>query len=274
MKSINNYTIYIILIIFFHGNILHSNEKNSTLTIQSTTSTRDSGFYDYIMPFFHKKFNIKTKVIAVGTGQAINNARNCDGDILIVHSKQDEEDFISKGYGIERKNLMYNDFVIIGPKHDPLKLKDSISLQRVILEILQGSEKFISRGDDSGTHKAEIRIWTNVQKDFNNFKKNNLYLETGQGMGATLNIAIGLNAYTFADRATWINFKNKQNHIIIYENDSLLKNQYGIILVSNKKCKNINTKSSKIFYDWILSSEGKKLIHNYRINNYQLFFTD
>ena len=274
MKSITRNITYILLIIFSHASATYSDNSSSTLIIQSTTSTRDSGLYDYLIPHFNEKFNIKVKVIAVGTGQAINNARNCDGDILIVHSRQDEEIFIKDGYGTKRENLMYNDFVIVGPKSDPLNILNYESLKMATKQIALGTEKFISRGDDSGTHKAEMRIWKDIKDDFNKFKQSKLYLETGQGMGSTLNITVGLNAYTFVDRATWLNFKNKQNHIIVYEKDPRMKNQYGIILVNADKCKNINKKSSMIFYDWILSTEGKNLINNYQINGKQLFFAE
>ena len=266
------YKLLILLFIFFLN--INSFAKEGVITVASTTSTHDTGLLKSINKEFTNKFNIKVNVISLGTGQAINNARNCDGDILIVHSRQDEEIFIKDGYGTKRENLMYNDFVIVGPKGDPLNILNYESLKMATKQIALGSEKFISRGDDSGTHKAEMRIWKDIKDDFNKFKQTKLYLETGQGMGSTLNIAVGLNAYTFVDRATWLNFKNKQNHIIVYEKDPRMKNQYGIILVNADKCKNINKKSSMIFYDWILSTEGKNLINNYQINGKQLFFAE
>ena len=263
----------IIILVFLYPIISASEVNNliNELTIQSTTSTRDSGFYDYIIPKFTEEYSIKVKVIAVGTGQAINNAKNCDGDILIVHSKDDEMRFMNNGYGLNRKKLMYNDFIIIGPKNDPLDISTTDD-PIIVFDRLFNNNKFISRGDDSGTHRAEINMWKKFGYQPEIFSQQ-FYYETGQGMGATLNIAIGLNAYTFTDRATWINFKNKGNHRIVFQDTNLLFNQYGIIRVSNEKCPNVNVKASQIFYNWILSDIGKKLITEYKVNNEQLFFT-
>tara|TARA_B100001769_G_C22064639_1_gene572817 strand:+ start:463 stop:1287 length:825 start_codon:yes stop_codon:yes gene_type:complete len=251
-----------------------ADETNSVdeLIIQSTTSTRDSGFYDYIIPKFNEKYSIIVKVIAVGTGQAINNARNCDGDILIVHSKEEEMNFIDSGHGTNRETLMYNDFIIIGPKSDPLNLS-SLYDPAIVFGKLSNGHKFISRGDDSGTHRAEIKTWEKFDYNPDEFSQQ-FYYETGQGMGATLNIAIGLNAYTFTDRATWIHFKNKANHKIVFQNNRLLSNEYGIILVNPEHCPDINLASAKLFQEWILSDNGRMLINNYKIDNKQLFYAE
>ena len=243
------------------------------LIIQSTTSMRDSGFHDYILPFFNKKYDANIKVITVGTGQAINNAKNCDGDILIVHSKKDEEKFVEDGYGSQRKGLMYNDFVIIGPSSDPLNLKNSETLRDIVTKIYNGSGKFISRGDDSGTHKAELKMWKRFNFNPDNFTKKEFYYETGQGMGSTLNITIGLDAYSFTDRATWINFKNKANHVILFEKDAFLRNEYGIVMINVNKCKDINFNLAKTFFNWMVSVEAKELINKYKIKGQQLFYT-
>ena len=270
--------IYIIkIMIIFSISCLYINPSNSdekyeeNLIIQSTTSTRDSGFYGHILPEFEKLYRVNVKVVAYGTGQAINNAKNCNADILIVHSFNDEVDFVKKGYGTKRSNLMYNDFIIIGPEEDPLNIASEKNVKNVFKKIMAGNSKFISRGDDSGTHKAETKIWEAI----NFFPKNKdhvSYFESGQGMGSTINIAIGMNAYTFTDRATWINFKNKLRHKVLFEKDPLLFNQYGIIQVNPKRCPNVNLPLSKIFKKWILSDYGKKLIESYKINDEQLFF--
>tara|TARA_B110000444_G_C18850918_1_gene605525 strand:- start:6712 stop:7539 length:828 start_codon:yes stop_codon:yes gene_type:complete len=259
------------LLLLFSNLSFSSERKQDDLVIQSTTSTRDSGFYKFILPEFEKLYKIKVKVVAYGTGQAIVNAKNCNADILIVHSIDDEIDFIKKGYGVDRENLMYNDFVIIGPKDDPLNITKERDIRKVFENISLGDIRFISRGDDSGTHKSEIRVWdaAEINPKNNNY---NFYYESGQGMGSTINIAIGMNGYTYTDRATWLNFKNKLNHKILFEKDSLLFNQYGIIRVNKKICPNVNEISSKIFYDWMLSDHGKRLIESYKVKNKQLFF--
>ena len=259
------------LLPLFSNLLLASEQNKSNLIIQSTTSTRDSGFYKFILPEFEKLYKIKVKVVAYGTGQAIVNAKNCNADILIVHSLDDEINFIKKGYGVDRKNLMYNDFVIIGPKDDPLGIAKEKNINKTFENIAFGKIRFISRGDDSGTHKAEIKIWKEVKIDPKN-NNYNFYYESGQGMGSTINIAIGMNAYTYTDRATWLNFKNKLNHKILFEKDPLLFNQYGIIRVNKKRCPNVNDIQAKIFYNWILSDHGKILIESYKLNNEQLFF--
>jgi tungstate transport system substrate-binding protein len=264
--------IYICILLPLFSNLSLSGEKNEgELIIQSTTSTRDSGFYKFILPEFEKLYKIKVKVVAYGTGQAIVNAKNCNADILIVHSLDDEIDFVKKGYGVAREDLMYNDFVVIGPKDDPFNIAKEKNINEAFKNISSGNIRFISRGDDSGTHKAEIKIWEAAEIDPKN-NNYNFYYESGQGMGSTINIAIGMNGYTYTDRATWLNFKNKLNHKILFENDFLLFNQYGIIRVNKKRCPNVNNTQAKIFYNWILSDRGRTLIKSYKVNNEQLFF--
>tara|TARA_B100000287_G_scaffold300617_1_gene283768 strand:+ start:1557 stop:2402 length:846 start_codon:yes stop_codon:yes gene_type:complete len=261
-----------ILLCFFTLISFYANANDRELIIQSTTSTRDSGFYEFIVPKFNELYQISVKVISVGTGQAILNAKNCDGDILIVHSKADEDNFVNSGYGSIRKNLMYNDYVVIGPSNVSSNFSNYSNVTEVFKNILTYSI-FVSRGDDSGTHKAEKRIWNISTINPSSHSKDN-YLETGQGMGATLNIAIGLNAYTLSDRATWLNFKNKSDHKIVYEKDPLLFNQYGITIINDRKCPNINKEAAVLFFNWITSDEAKKLINSYRVNGFQLFFTE
>ncbi|MAM05803.1 MAG: sulfate transporter [Flavobacteriales bacterium] len=257
--------IYIIIILPFTTILAEE------LRILSTTSTRDSGLYSYLLPIFDQKYNINSHVIATGTGHAIKNAENCNGDILITHAKKLEDEFVDNGYGKIRSNLMYNDFVLVGPSSDPIKLSTSTNLSDALSKIYQFMPFFISRGDESGTHLSELHIWDTLIKIKPNPSVNRWYLETGQGMGATLNVAVGMNAYTYTDRATWLKFKNKQNHVILFENDSLLRNQYGIVLISNEHCKDINHNGAAIFYNWITSNEGQQYISKYMLNNRSLF---
>ena len=241
------------------------------IILQSTTSTQNSGLYDYILPKFTEYNDIDVRVVAVGTGQAIKNAQNCDGDVLIVHSKVSEEIFVKSGYGIYRKDLMYNDFVIIGPENDPAKVKSSDNAFEAFKKIFNERAIFASRGDESGTHKAEIKIWNNLNMSTNDFN-GGWYRELGLGMGATLNVAVQMDAYVLSDRATWLAFKNKRQHLILFEGDESLFNQYGIIPVNPNKCPSVKTNLSKIFIDWILSMEGQNFISSYKKNGQQLFF--
>ena len=253
--------------------ISHTNaySKNDFITIQSTTSTVNSGLYDHILPIFINKHNINVKVVSVGTGQAIKNASRCDADILIVHSKKDEEEFVSNGYGEKRFDLMYNDFVIIGPSKNKVDISSSDDLKQVLKKIKDSKVKFVSRGDNSGTHKKEKELWQKISVEKSFFNEKN-YIEVGQGMGSTLNIAIEVDGYVLSDRATWINFKNKKNHEIIFEDDKNLFNQYGIIKISKDNCPNTKNKLASIFLNWIVSKDGQDSITSFRIENKQLFF--
>ena len=270
-----NFNIYFIMIFLFSMFINIYCYKPSFgkeyIILQSTTSTQNSGLYDYILPQFIKKNGIDVRVVAVGTGQAIKNAQNCDGDVLIVHSKDSEENFVRSGFGLYRKNLMYNDFVIIGPENDPAKVKSSGNAFEAFKKIFNERAIFASRGDESGTHKTEIKIWNNLNMSTNDFN-GGWYRELGLGMGATLNVAVQMDAYALSDRATWLAFKNKRQHLILFEGDESLFNQYGIIPVNPNKCPSVKTNLSKIFIDWILSMEGQNLISSYKKNGQQLFF--
>ena len=270
-----NFNIYFITIFLFSMFINIYCYKPSFgkeyIILQSTTSTQNSGLYDYILPEFIKKNGIDVRVVAVGTGQAIKNAQNCDGDVLIVHSKDSEENFVRSGFGLYRKNLMYNDFVIIGPENDPAKVKSSGNAFEAFKKIFNERAIFASRGDESGTHKTEIKIWNNLNMSTNDFN-GGWYRELGLGMGATLNVAVQMDAYALSDRATWLAFKNKRQHLILFEGDESLFNQYGIIPVNPNKCPSVKTNLSKIFIDWILSMEGQNLISSYKKNGQQLFF--
>ena len=270
-----NFNIYFITIFLFSMFINIYCYKPSFgkeyIILQSTTSTQNSGLYDYILPQFIKKNGIDVRVVAVGTGQAIKNAQNCDGDVLIVHSKDSEENFVRSGFGLYRKNLMYNDFVIIGPENDPAKVKSSSNAFEAFKKIFNERAIFASRGDESGTHKTEIKIWNNLNMSTNDFN-GGWYRELGLGMGATLNVAVQMDAYALSDRATWLAFKNKRQHLILFEGDESLFNQYGIIPVNPNKCPSVKTNLSKIFIDWILSMEGQNFISSYKKNGQQLFF--
>ena len=241
------------------------------ITLQSTTSTQNSGLYDYILPIFSDKYNIDVRVVAVGTGQAIKNAQNCDGDVLIVHSQTSEENFVESGYGLYRQNLMYNDFIIIGPYNDPAEINSSQNAFEVFKKIYNAKSVFSSRGDESGTHKAEIKIWNEINLETNKFN-GNWYRELGLGMGATLNVAVQMDAYTLSDRATWLAFNNKRNHKILFEGDKSLFNQYGIIPVNPRKCPTVKFNLSEKFIYWMLSKEGQNKIASFKINGHQLFF--
>ena len=241
------------------------------ITLQSTTSTQNSGLYDYILPIFSDKYNIDVRVVAVGTGQAIKNAQNCDGDVLIVHSQTSEENFVESGYGLYRQNLMYNDFIIIGPYNDPAEINSSQNAFEVFKKIYNSKSVFSSRGDESGTHKAEIKIWNEINLETNKFN-GNWYRELGLGMGATLNVAVQMDAYALSDRATWLAFNNKRDHKVLFEGDKSLFNQYGIIPVNPKKCPTVKFNLSEKFIYWMLSKEGQNKIASFKVNGHQLFF--
>ncbi len=241
------------------------------IILQSTTSTKNSGLYEHILPLFTKKTGIEVRVVAVGTGQAIKNARNGDGDVLLVHSKADEEKFIAEGFGVKRFDVMYNDFVIIGPSNDPAGIAGSRNVQDALAKITSANAQFTSRGDNSGTHKKELRLWRETGLD-PTVHSGNWYREMGSGMGATINAAVVMNAYTLADRGTWISFGNKVDHAILLQGDDALFNQYGVILVNPKKHPHVRANKGQTFIDWITSPEGQRAIEGYRLNGEQLFF--
>lgn len=241
------------------------------ITVQSTTSTRDSGLYDFILPKFKEVSGITVNVVSVGTGQAIRNARDCNGDVLLVHSKPDEEKFVADGYGIKRHDLMYNDFVIIGPNADPAGIKGMTSVMKALQRLAETESSFASRGDDSGTNKAELRLWEQAGIDPKP-DSGEWYLETGSGMGKTLNVAVGRNAYVMSDRATWTKYGNKQDHVIVVEGDPPLFNQYGVAAVNPEKCPDVKVEAAGEFVNWLISDEGQKAIGDYRIGDMQVFF--
>ena len=244
---------------------------NPFIILQSTTSTQNSGLYDYLLPHFTAKNGIEVRVVAVGTGQALRNAEKCDGDILITHSKTDEIEFVKNGFGTERLNLMYNDFVVLGPANDPANIASAKTVYDALQQIFASQSKFASRGDNSGTHKAEKRLWKAANLTIDS-AANNWYLETGLGMGATLNFAVQTDAYTLSDRATWLSFANRAGHKILFQGQPPLFNQYGVVPVSNSHCPNAKYEFAQQFTDWLVSSDGQNIIASYTLNGAQLFF--
>ena len=241
------------------------------IVVQSTTSTQNSGLFDHILPMFTKKTGIEVRVVAVGTGQAIKNAANGDGDVLFVHAKPAEEKFVADGQGVKRFDVMYNDFVIVGPAADPAKVGGSRDVTAALKSIAGAGAAFASRGDDSGTHKKERALWKESGVD-PSAASGQWYRETGSGMGATLNVAVGMGAYALTDRATWIAFKNRGDFAIQVEGDPRLFNQYGIILVNKNKHPSVKADLGQQFVDWVLCDEGQKAIASYKRNGEQLFY--
>jgi len=241
------------------------------ILVQSTTSTQNSGLYEYLLPKFEKKTGIQVRVVAVGTGQAIKNAMNCDGDVLLVHAKKSELKFVASGYGVKRYDLMYNDFIIVGPAGDPAHVAGMKDAVAALKKIAAAKVTFLSRGDDSGTNKKEMALWKKAGIDVKK-ASGTWYRETGSGMGATINSAVGMEAYTLTDRATWIAFKNRGDLKIAVQGDKDLFNQYGITLINKSKCPAVKSKLGLVFMNYLLSPHGQKVIAAYRRKNQQLFF--
>mgnify|MGYP001995358213 CR=1 FL=1 len=248
-----------------------STADNPFIILQSTTSTQNSGLYNHLLPHFTAKSGIDVRVVAVGTGQALRNAEKCDGDVLVVHSKADEVKFVENGFGTKRTDLMYNDFVVLGPVNAPANVAKATTVYEAFQRISSSQSAFASRGDNSGTHKAEKRLWKASVLTIDS-AVDNWYLETGLGMGATLNFAVQANAYTLSDRATWLSFANQANHKILFQGQPPLFNQYGVVPVSKSHCHNAKYELAKKFTDWLVSPVGQNLIANYKQNGAQLFF--
>ena len=245
--------------------------QEGAIIVQSTTSTANSGLYDHLLPIFRDRTGIQVNVVAVGTGQAIKNAENCDGDVLLVHAKASEEKFVADGFGTERTDLMYNDFVIVGPADDPAGIGGTTDVKGALAKIAAAAAPFASRGDDSGTHKKEMALWSAAGIDPTG-ASGDWYRETGSGMGATLNTAIGMGAYVLTDRATWISFRNRQDFVIAVEGDEEMFNQYGVIPVDPARCPAVNAEAAQVFADWLVSAEGQAAIADYKLDGQQLFF--
>jgi tungstate transport system substrate-binding protein len=241
------------------------------ITVASTTSTADSGLFNHLLPAFRAKTGIEVRVISQGTGQALDTGRRGDADVVLVHARAQEDRFVAEGFGVERKPVMYNDFVLIGPKADPAGVKGTTDVLSALRAIVAKQGVFISRGDRSGTHAAELALWKDAGVDLGT-AKGAWYREIGQGMGAALNMAAALNAYVLADRGTWISFKNRADLAIVSERDARLFNQYGVILVNPARHPHVKRADGQAFIDWLVSPEGQKTIADYRIEGQQLFF--
>ena len=245
--------------------------QDKFITVASTTSTENSGLFGYLLPMFQDETGIEVRVVAVGTGQAIELARNGDADVLFVHHKTSEEHFVADRFGVERHDVMYNDYVVVGPASDPAGVKGSKDVVDAMGKIAGAEAPFASRGDDSGTHKAELALWDEAGIDVAG-ASGTWYRETGSGMGPTLNTAAGMDAYALTDRGTWLSFDNRQNLEIAIEGDPRLFNQYGIILVSPEKHPHVKADLGQTFIDWVLSDEGQEAIGAFEINGQRAFF--
>ena len=248
-----------------------SRAADDFIIVQSTTSTQNSGLFEHILPLFTEKTGIEVRVVAVGTGQALKNAEKGDGDVVLVHSQPDEEKFVTDGWGVKRYPVMYNDFIIVGPAADPAGIAGIKQAPDALKKIATVQSLFASRADNSGTHKAELKLWQ--QAGVNpKASSGSWYLETGSGMGATLNTAVGKQAYALTDRGTWLAFANKDDFKVLVEGDDKLFNQYGVILVNPAKHPNVKAKEGQAFIDWLTGPEGQAAIADYKIDGQQLFF--
>jgi tungstate transport system substrate-binding protein len=246
------------------------NAQEKSIVVSSTTSTEQSGLFGFILPIFKMKTGIDVKVVAVGTGQALDIGRRGDADVVFVHDKPAEEKFVAEGYATQRNEVMYNDFVLIGPKSDPAKIGGGKDIQAAFKKIASSQAPFVSRGDKSGTHAAELRYWKDAGIAI--APGTNWYKETGSGMGPALNTASAMNGYILADRATWLTFKNRGDLAILVQGDPKLFNQYGVMLVNPAKFPNVKKADGQAFIDWILSKNGQDVIASYQVGGEQLFF--
>ena len=244
--------------------------QDRAIVVASTTSTQDSGLFGYLLPLFKAKTNIDVKVIAQGTGQALDTARRGDADVVFVHAKSQEEKFLAEGFGVKRFDVMYNDFVLIGPKGDPAGVKGK-DIETALKAIQAKGAPFVSRGDKSGTHSAELALWKQAGIDIA-MTKGPWYREIGQGMGAALNTAGAMDGYVLSDRGTWISFRNRGDLEITVEGDRRLFNQYGVMLVNPDKYPSVKQALGQAFIDWLISAEGQAVIGGYKIDGQQLFF--
>jgi tungstate transport system substrate-binding protein len=245
--------------------------QEKSIVVASTTSTQDSGLFEQILPLFKANTGIDVKVVAQGTGQALDTGRRGDADVVFVHAKPAEEKFLAEGHGVRRYPVMYNDFILVGPQSDPARVKGTKDIVAALKAIKDKNAAFISRGDRSGTHQAELNLWQlagiNIAAE-----KGPWYKDIGQGMGAALNTAAATNSYLLSDRGTWLSFKNKDDLAIVVEGDRRLFNQYGVMLANPQKHPSVKKELGQQFIDWLISPEGQKAIADYKINGDQLFY--
>jgi tungstate transport system substrate-binding protein len=247
--------------------------QERSIIVASTTSTEQSGLFGFILPHFSARTGIRVNVVAVGTGQALDIGRRGDADVVFVHDRPAEEKFMAEGFGVKRFDVMYNDFVVIGPKADPARISGGKDVIEAFRKIAAARAPFISRGDRSGTHAAELRYWKDAGIDIDAVK-GPWYRDIGQGMGPALNIAASSNAYLLADRGTWLSFNNRGDLAILVAGDRLLFNQYGVMLVNPAKHPNVKVADGQAFVDWLISPDGQKTIADYKVGGAQLFFPD
>jgi tungstate transport system substrate-binding protein len=245
--------------------------QDKSIVVASTTSTEDSGLFGYLLPLFKARTGIAVRVVALGTGQALDVGRRGDADVVFVHAKPEEEKFVTEGFGIKRYPVMYNDFVLIGPKSDPARIKGSKDIVAALKALKDKQLPFVSRGDRSGTHLAELKLWREAGIDITN-EKGGWYKAIGQGMGAALNTASAADAYVLADRGTWLSFKNKGDLAIVVEGDKRLFNQYGVMLVNPARHSSVKKDWGQEFIDWLVSRDGQRDIAGYKIDGQQLFY--
>ena len=254
-----------------HALVCGASAQERTITVASTTSTEQSGLFGYLLPRFTSASGVGVKVVAVGTGQALDIGRRGDADVVFVHDKVAEAKFLAEGFGVKRFEVMYNDFVVVGPKTDPAHIAGGKDVAEALRKIAAAKAGFVSRGDRSGTHEAELRLWKEAGVDLAT-AKGDWYREIGQGMGAALNMASSSNAYLLADRGTWLSFKNRGELAVLTEGDRRLFNQYGVMLVNPAKHAGVKAKDGQAFIDWLVSAEGQKVIADYKVGGEQLFF--
>ncbi|TMJ15584.1 MAG: tungsten ABC transporter substrate-binding protein [Alphaproteobacteria bacterium] len=247
--------------------------QDRSIVVASTTSTEQSGLFGFLLPKFTERTGIQIKVVAVGTGQALDIGRRGDADVVFVHDRPAEDKFMTEGFGVQRFDVMYNDFVIVGPKADPARIGGGKDVTAAFRAISSSKAEFVSRGDRSGTHAAELRYWKDAGIDID-AAKGSWYREIGQGMGAALNMASADNAYVLSDRGTWLSFKNRGDLAVLVEGDRRLFNQYGVMLVNPQKHPNVKVSEGQAFVDWLISSDGQKTIADYKVGGEQLFFPD
>jgi len=256
-------------LLLFAAAAAHAGER--FIVLQSTTSTQNSGLFDHILPLFEEKTGVRVRVVAVGTGQALGNARNGDGDAVLVHARDAELAFVREGWGVLRCDVMYNDFVIVGPRDDPAGIAGLRDAPQALRRIAAAGALFVSRGDDSGTHRKELALWREAGVDPAG-ASGTWYREAGAGMGATLNIAAAIGGYTLTDRATWLAFGNPRDLVILAEGDLRLLNPYGVTIVNPRRHANVRFAEAKAFRDWLVSEEGQAAIASFRVAGQQLFF--